>query len=92
VSGIFSSLHSSASALNVFSQALGAEQQNVSNSATQGYAAKRVRITDPGVGGTTASDTVQITSASDRFADAIVRNASGDLVAPPPVSHNFFPG
>ena len=78
MSGIFSALHTSSSALNVFSQALSAEQQNVTNSATQGYAAKRVRITDSGVGGTTASDRVQITSSTDHFSDAIVRNASSD--------------
>lgn len=79
MSGIFSALHTSASALNVFTQSLTAEKQNVTNSATAGYAAKRVRITNTGVGGSIApGDSVSIQSSSDTYADAIVRNASSD--------------
>ena len=81
MSGIFTALHTSASALAVFSQSLGAEQQNVTNSATAGYAAKRVRVTDSGVGGITASDTVAISSSSDTYADALVRNSSSEAGA-----------
>lgn len=77
MSGLFSALNTSSSALNVFGQALDAEQQNVSNSATVGYAAKKVRISnDANYQG--AADRVSIYSSSDRYADAIVRQASAD--------------
>ena len=76
--GLFSALTSSGGALNVYSRALSAEQQNVANASTPGYAVQNVSIEPVGIPGNGAggSDSVQITSPNATFADAQVRAAS----------------
>jgi len=76
--GLFSALNSAAGALNVYSQALGVDQQNVANASTAGYAAQTATITPFGVSGSygTNGDVVNVTSSSNAFADAAVQAAS----------------
>lgn len=76
MSGLFSALSTSSAALQVFSKALGVSQENVANSATAGYAARRIRITDGSSGTVSSADRVSITTASDGYSDAIVRHSS----------------
>jgi flagellar hook-associated protein 1 FlgK len=66
------SLQGVSNALSAFSQALGAEQNNVSNVSTPGYAAV-TPVIQPGAGG---SDTVVLQSTGSAQADAIVQAAS----------------
>ncbi len=73
MSGLFSSLQGVSNALSVYSQALAAEQNNVSNSSTPGYAAVRAVI-QPLNGGT--ADTVILRSTASAQADAIVNAAT----------------
>lgn len=80
---LLSALATTSTALQVFSAALGTDQVNVSNSATPGFAAVRAvirPITDtiavsPGEA-VSGSDTVQIQSSSNSYADAAVQAAS----------------
>lgn len=76
--GLFSALTSSGGALNVYSQALSAEQQNVANASTAGYAVQNVSIEPLGIPGSSAtgSDFIQLSSPNAAFADAQVRAAS----------------
>ncbi|HWE49112.1 MAG TPA: flagellar hook-associated protein FlgK [Bryobacteraceae bacterium] len=76
MSGLFSALHSAAGALNIFSQALGVDQQNVANASTPGYAAQTATIVAAGISGVSGADFLQVTSNSNRFADAAVQAAS----------------
>lgn len=80
---LLSALATTSTALQVFSTALGADQTNVSNSATPGFASVRAvirPITDTitvSDGNTVSgSDTVQIQSSSNSYADAAVQAAS----------------
>jgi flagellar hook-associated protein 1 FlgK len=59
--------------LSAFSQALGADQNNVSNSSTPGYAAVRAVIQPVGYGG--SGDSVVLQSTGSAQADAIVQAA-----------------
>jgi flagellar hook-associated protein 1 FlgK len=83
MSGLFSSLHGVSTALAAFSQALGAEQANVSNSSTPGYAAQRAVIHPVGFGFSsgTGFDTVSVQSTGNQLADAIVRASASQAAA-----------
>ena len=74
MSGFLTSLQGVSSALSAFSQALGAEQNNVSNSSTPGYAAVRAVIQPVGLG--TGIDKVVLQSTGSAQADAIVQSAT----------------
>jgi len=77
MSGLLTSLQGVSSALNAFSQALGADQANVSNASTPGYAAVRAVISPVGfVGGGSGADSVVLKSTGSAQADAIVQAAS----------------
>ncbi|HYA18889.1 MAG TPA: flagellar hook-associated protein FlgK [Bryobacteraceae bacterium] len=78
--GLFAALDASGGALNVYSQALGAEQQNVANASTPGYAVQNVSIQPLGIpgNGLPAGDFIQISSPDAAFADAQVRAASSE--------------
>lgn len=75
MSGLLSSLEGVSNALNAFSRALGAEQLNVSNSSTPGYAAQRAVIHPIGFGFAAGSgfDHVELQSSGSEQADALVR-------------------
>ncbi len=62
-------------ALSAFSQALGADQNNISNSSTPGYAAIRAVIQPAGFG-TGAGDSVTLQSSGNAQVDAIVQAAA----------------
>ncbi len=77
MANLFSSLTSSASALQVYAQALQISGNNVSNASTPGFARQRVKLEalplDPGhglVGGVSAGE---LQSARDQYADLQVR-------------------
>jgi flagellar hook-associated protein 1 FlgK len=75
---LFSSLQTASTALQAFSAALGADQTNVSNASTPGFAAIRATIrpispTRPGIG---SSDIIDYQSGGDAHADALVRQQS----------------
>jgi flagellar hook-associated protein 1 FlgK len=75
---LFNSIDTASTALQVFSTALGADQLNVSNSATPGYAAVRANISPLGssASGVSVADTVQLTSTGSLQADALVQAAT----------------
>lgn len=76
MSSSFTSLQGVSAALNAFSQALGAEQNNVSNSSTPGYAAVRAVIEPVGFGTGGGVDTVVLQSTGSAQADAIAQAAA----------------
>jgi len=76
MTSLLSSLQGVSAALGAYSQALGAEQNNVSNSATPGYAAVRAVIQPVGFGAGGGTDTVVLQSAGSAQADAIVQAAT----------------
>jgi flagellar hook-associated protein 1 FlgK len=77
MSGLFSSLHTASTALNVFSRSLGTDQANVANASTPGYAAARANILPIDISGSGSSaDFISLSSSSDSRADALVRAAS----------------
>ncbi len=76
MTALLPSLLSVSNALNAFSQALGAEQSNVSNSSTPGYAAVRAVIQPVGFGIGGGTDNVVLQSTGSAQADAIVQAAS----------------
>ncbi len=77
MSGLLTSLQGVSSALNAFSQALSADQANVSNASTPGYAAVRAVINPVGFfGNGSGADTVVLQSTGSAQADAIVQAAS----------------
>src|SRR5580704_2169509 len=76
MSGTFTSLQSVSTALAAFGQALGAEQNNISNSSTPGYAAVRAVIQPLGIGAGGQSDQVVLQSTGSAQADALVQAAS----------------
>lgn len=69
------SLQGASSAILAFGQALGAEQSNVSNINTPGYAAVRAIIGPVGLG-SGATDTVILQSTGSSGADAVVQAAT----------------
>jgi flagellar hook-associated protein 1 len=75
---LFSSIQTASTALKAFSSALGADQANVSNSATSGYAAIRANILPIGspASGVPVTDSVELSSTGSLQADAIVQSAS----------------
>lgn len=83
MSGLISSLSGVSTALAAFSQALNAEQANVSNSSTPGYAAERAIIHPVGFGFSsgTGYDTVSVQSTGSQWADAAVRSAASQAAA-----------
>jgi len=83
MSGLFSSLNGVSTALAAFSQALGAEQANVSNSSTPGYAAERAVIQPIGFGFSSGAgfDRVSVQSTGNQLADAIVRASASQAAA-----------
>lgn len=76
--GLFASLQTATTALDVFSQSLGVDQSNVANASTPGYAAQRANILpiDNAGGGANNGDFVTISSTGSQFADAVVQTAS----------------
>lgn len=83
MSGVFSSLSGVSTALAAFSRALSAEQANVSNSSTPGYAAQRAVIHPIGFGFSSGAgfDTVSVQSTGSQLADALVRAAGAQAAA-----------
>ena len=73
MTGLLSSLHNVSNALDVYTQALGVEQRNVSNSATPGYAAVNAQIQPLGFG---QEDKVVLQSTGSTRTDAIVNAAT----------------
>src|SRR5436305_6988226 len=75
---LFSSIGTASTALQAFSTALAADQANVSNSTTPGYAAIRATVHPIGAASPDFSwtDSVELTSAASPQADALVRAAS----------------
>lgn len=76
MTSLLSSLQGVSNALTAFNQALGAEQGNVSNSSTPGYAAVRAVIQPVGFGGSGGADNVVLQSTGSAQADAIVQAAT----------------
>jgi flagellar hook-associated protein 1 FlgK len=77
MSGLLTSLQSVSGALNAFGQALSADQANVSNASTPGYAAVKAVISPVGFfGGGSGGDSVVLRSNGSVQADAIVQAAS----------------
>jgi flagellar hook-associated protein FlgK len=70
--GLFSSLQTASTALDVFSRALGTDQANVANASTPGYAAQQATIQpiDLSGDGANVSDFVSVSSNANAFADA----------------------
>jgi len=87
--GLFSSLQTASTALEVFSQALGVDQSNIANASTPGYASQRADIlpigafSNVGTSGTKngGSDFVTVTSSGNAFTDAVVQAASSQASA-----------
>ena len=75
MSGLFSSLQSASSALNLFSQALAADQRNVANASTAGFASQRINIQASATAASGGADVVEISSTGSSFADATVQAA-----------------
>jgi flagellar hook-associated protein 1 len=75
---LFSSIATASTALQVFSSALGADQTNVSNSATPGFAAIRATVHPVGTlsSGFSGTDSVELSSTGSLQADALVQSAS----------------
>jgi flagellar hook-associated protein 1 FlgK len=77
MTGLSTSLQGVSSALSAFSQALDADQANVSNASTPGYAAVRAVINPVGFfGNGSGADSVVLQSTGSAKADAIVQAAS----------------
>ena len=77
MSGLLTSLQGVSSALSAFTQALNADQLNVSNASTPGYAAVRAVINPMGFSGSgSGSDSVVLQSTGNAQVDAIVQAAS----------------
>jgi flagellar hook-associated protein 1 len=76
MTALLPSLQSVSNALGAFSQALGAEQSNVSNSSTPGYAAVRAVIQPVGFGTGAGTDNVVLQSTGSAQADAVVQAAT----------------
>ncbi len=76
MSVLFPSLSTVSNALAAFSQSLAAEQNNISNSSTPGYAAVRAVIQPLGIGAGGESDQVVLQSTGSTQADALVQAAS----------------
>jgi flagellar hook-associated protein 1 FlgK len=77
MSGLLTSLQGVSSALSAFTQALSADQANVSNASTPGYAAVRAVINPVGFfGNGSGSDSVVLQSTGSAQVDAIVQAAS----------------
>ena len=80
--GLFSSLNVSSTALEAFTRALGASQQNIANTSTPGYAAQRASIQPISeLGITGGGDAVTISSTGSALADALVQTASSQTAA-----------
>src|SRR5580700_1173218 len=77
MSGLLTSLQGVSSALSAFTQALSADQANVSNASAPGYAAVRAVINPVGFfGNGSGADTVVLQSTGSAQADAIVQAAT----------------
>jgi flagellar hook-associated protein 1 FlgK len=72
---LFSAIRTAGTALQTYSTALGADQTNVSNAATPGYAAIKAQILPLGSDGQGGTDRVILTSQGDSVADSVVRSA-----------------
>jgi flagellar hook-associated protein 1 FlgK len=79
--GLFSTLQGVSSALNAYGQALDAEQNNISNSSTPGYAAVKPIIQPIGFGGNAGFDHVVLQSSADEQTDAAVRAATSEAAS-----------
>lgn len=79
MSGLFSSLTTASTALQVFSQALGISQNNVANVSTAGYAAQQANILPIDLSGDgSGTDFISVTSNASALADATVQAASSE--------------
>jgi flagellar hook-associated protein 1 FlgK len=82
--GLLASLNTSSTALDVFSRALGVDQNNISNASTPGYAAQRAVVQPIGAqpidpsGFAAGSDTIVLSSTGDSRSDAAVRAATSE--------------
>src|ERR1700744_6212965 len=76
MSALFPSLSTVSNALAAFSQSLAAEQNNISNSSTPGYAAVRAVVQPLGIGAGGETDQVVLQSTGSTQADALVQAAS----------------
>jgi flagellar hook-associated protein 1 FlgK len=77
MSGLLASLQTSSTALDVFSRALGADQTNVANASTPGYAAQQANILPIDLSGDGGGiDYISLTSNSASLADATVQAAT----------------
>jgi flagellar hook-associated protein 1 FlgK len=78
--GLFSTLHTAAAALDIYSRALAADQANVANASIPGYAALRANIQPIEIGGASPAggDVISFSSTGDFLADAAVRHASSN--------------
>jgi flagellar hook-associated protein 1 FlgK len=83
MAGLFSSLNTASTALDVFSRALGSDQLNVANASTPGYAAQRAVILPIDLNGDGAgrADYIALSSNSSSVADAVVQAASSQAAA-----------
>jgi len=81
MSGLLTSLQGVSSALSAFTQALSADQANVSNASTPGYAAVRAVINPVGFGNGSGADSVVLQSTGSAQADAIVQAASSQAAS-----------
>jgi flagellar hook-associated protein 1 FlgK len=80
VGGLLSSLQTSSNALDAFSRALSADQNNIANASTPGYAAQRATIVPIGAFGLGGSggDTVVLSSTGNARSDAAVQAATSE--------------
>jgi len=72
---LLTAIQTAGSALQSYSLALSADQTNVANAATPGYAALRAVIQPVGNGGQGGADRVVLTSEGDSRTDSLVRDA-----------------
>ena len=75
---LLSAIQTSAGALRTFSEALSADQKNVANSATPGYAALRAVILPVGSNSLGVSDQVVLSSSGDLGSDSQVRESQSN--------------
>src|SRR5438067_13084021 len=83
MSGLFCSLQTASTALDVFSRALGVDQENVANASTPGYAALRATILPIDTSGSGAGngDFISLSLSGDTRADALVQSAASQAAA-----------
>jgi flagellar hook-associated protein 1 FlgK len=90
--GLFSSLNTASTALQVFSRALGTDQANVANASTAGYAAQHANILPIDLSGNGArTDYISVTSSAGNLSDAAVQAASSQAALSQTQSQQLSP-